>query len=76
MEVDIHEAETHFLRLLERVAMGEEVIIMKVNTPIARLVPMEGPAVRRKLGWAAREFTVGRDSNEPLPPDVEDGFYR
>jgi prevent-host-death family protein len=76
MEVNIHEAKTHFSRLLERVAMGEEVIIMRANTPIARLVPMEGPSVRRELGWAAGEFTVGPDFNEPLPPDIEDGFYR
>src|SRR6266852_5205601 len=31
MEVNIHEAKTHLSRLLERVAMGEEVIIAKAE---------------------------------------------
>jgi len=31
MEVNIHEAKTHLSRLLERVAMGEEVIIAKAG---------------------------------------------
>jgi len=32
MEVNIHEAKTHLLRLLERVALGEEVIIAKLGS--------------------------------------------
>ena len=38
--VNIDEAETHFLRLLARVAQGEEVVIAKAGTPIAKLVPL------------------------------------
>jgi prevent-host-death family protein len=33
MEVNIHEGKTHFSRLLERVALGEEVIIANAGTP-------------------------------------------
>jgi prevent-host-death family protein len=39
MEVNIHEAKTHFSRLLERVALGEEVIIAKAGKAVAKLVP-------------------------------------
>ena len=39
MEVNIHEAKTHLSKLLERVALGEEVIIAKAGTPVAKLVP-------------------------------------
>ena len=31
MEVNIHEAKTHLSRLLERVAMGEEIVIAKAG---------------------------------------------
>lgn len=39
--VNIHEAKTHFSRLLERVREGETVIIAKAGTPIAKLTAWE-----------------------------------
>ena len=76
MEVNIHEAKTHLSRLLERVALGEEVVIKNANTPIARLVPMDPSPARRRLGWAAGKFTVPDDFDDPLPREIEDAFYR
>jgi prevent-host-death family protein len=75
MEVNIHEAKTHLSRLLERVAMGEEVIIAKAGTPVAKLVAIK-PATRRiKLGSAKGEFVVPDDFNDPLPKEIEDLFW-
>jgi len=76
MEVNVHEAKTHLSRILERVTEGEEVIIMRSNIPIARLVPIQSAPKRRELGWARGEFTVPDDFDAPLPPDVEDSFYQ
>ena len=76
MEVNIHEAKTHLSRLLERVAMGEEVIIAKAGTPVARLIPVEGRTKKRTLGSAKGEFTVPEDFNDPLPKEIEDLFYK
>jgi len=39
MEVNVHEAKTNFSKLLQRVALGEEVIIAKAGVPVAKLVP-------------------------------------
>jgi prevent-host-death family protein len=75
MEVNIHEAKTHLSRLLERVAMGEEVIIAKAGKPVAKLVPVEVRPKRRVLGSAKGEFTVPEDFNDPLPKEIEDRFY-
>ncbi len=75
MEVNIHEAKTHLSRLLERVAMGEEVIIAKAGRPVAKLVPLEGRPKKRILGSAKGEFTVPEDFNDPLPKEIEDLFY-
>jgi prevent-host-death family protein len=74
MEVNIHEAKTHFSRLLERVAMGEEVIIAKAGTPVARLVPVKKAPKKRVFGSAKGDFTVPDNFNDP-DPDIEELFY-
>jgi prevent-host-death family protein len=76
MEVNIHEAKTHLSRLLERVAMGEEVIIAKAGMPVAKLVPLGGRPKNRMLGSARGEFTVPDDFNDPLPKEIEDLFWK
>ena len=74
MEVNIHEAKTHLSKLLERVAIGEEVIIAKAGTPVAKLVPIEGKKREFKFGSARGEFVVPDDFNEP-DPEIEKLFY-
>jgi prevent-host-death family protein len=76
MEVNIHEAKTHLSKLLERVALGEEVIIAKAGKPVARLVAIKDHKSKRPLGLAKGEFTVPDDFDAPLPPEVEEDFYR
>lgn len=75
MEVNIHEAKTHLSRLLERVALGEEVIIAKAGKPVAKLVPVARGKKKRALGSAKGEFVVPDDFNDPLPKEIEDLFY-
>ena len=75
MEVNIHEAKTHLSRLLERVAMGEEVIIAKAGKPIAKLVSVDRSKRKRVLGTAEGDFTVPDDFNDPLPKEDEDLFW-
>ena len=48
---NIHEAKTHFSKLVERAAAGEEIIIGKAGKPVARLGPYAAPArPKRKPG--------------------------
>ena len=47
-QVNIHEAKTHFSRLVERAAAGEEIVIAKAGEPRARLVPLAEPAPKRR----------------------------
>jgi prevent-host-death family protein len=75
MEVNIHEAKTHLSRLLERVAMGEEVIIAKAGKPVAKLIPVEGTRRKFQFGSAKGEFVVPDDFNDPLPKEIEDLFW-
>jgi prevent-host-death family protein len=73
VEVGVHEAKTHLSRLLRRVLAGEEVVIARGGTPIARLVPV-GDAPRRQLGIDEGVFTVPEDFDAPLPGAVLDAF--
>lgn len=76
MEVNIHEAKTHLSKLLERVALGEEIIIAKAGKPVAKLVAMESSTPKFRFGSAKGEFVVPDDFNDPLPKEVEDLFYK
>jgi prevent-host-death family protein len=68
--VNVHEAKTHFSKLLERVAAGEEVTIAKAGKPVARLVPVEAPR-KRPLGMdAGKDFYIADDFDAPLPDDI------
>ena len=53
--VNIHEAKTHFSRLVERVEAGEEILIARAGRPVARLVPLRAVTQRRRPGlWRGR----------------------
>src|SRR6266853_6472005 len=48
---NIHEAKTHFSKLIDRVGEGEEIIIAKAGKPVARLVGYkEAAPPKRKPG--------------------------
>lgn len=76
MQVNIHEAKTHFSKLLDRVALGEEVVIAKAGRPIAKLVKLTKAPKQRVPGSAKGDFVVPDDFNDPLPDDILDEFYK
>lgn len=41
--VNIHEAKTHFSKLLARVEKGERITVARAGKPIARLIPAGRP---------------------------------
>jgi prevent-host-death family protein len=73
--VNIHAAKTHLSKLLERVQAGEEVVIAKSGTPIARLIPFAPPG-KRALGVDAGRGFIAADFDDPLPADVVRDFER
>jgi prevent-host-death family protein len=71
--VNIHEAKTHFSKLLKRALKGEEVIIVRAGQPIARLSPLPPKRGKRVPGSAKGMFTMADDFDAPLP-DLERAF--
>ncbi|MBD2092917.1 type II toxin-antitoxin system Phd/YefM family antitoxin [Microcoleus sp. FACHB-1515] len=66
--VSIHQAKVNLLQLLERVELGEEVIISNQGVPIAKLVLFHPSSNRRNsLGQDQGRFTMPDDFNAPLP---------
>ncbi len=76
MKVNIHHAKTHFSKLLEKVQLGEEIVIAKAGTPVAKLVPIHSKPEPRILGSAKGMFRMPEDFDAPLPPEVEDSFWK
>lgn len=47
--VTIHEAKTNLSRLLVRVEAGEEIVVARGKTPVARIVPLNPPPTKRRV---------------------------
>lgn len=63
---NIHEAKTHFSKLLERVSNGEEVVIAKAGKPVARILPVAPVVSSRKPGNDAGKIIIAPDFDDPL----------
>ncbi len=74
MLMNIHQAKTHFSRLLQAVAAGEEVIIAKAGKPVAKLIACPSTPQQRLPG-RDRNVLIPDNFNDPLPPEILTGFY-
>jgi prevent-host-death family protein len=72
--VNVHEAKTHFSKLIERVSRGEEITIARAGKPVAKLVPLPPKVDRRTPGSGRGIFLIGPDFDAPLPDDLLDAF--
>ena len=73
--VSVNEAKTHLAKLLEKVELGEVVVISRSGKPVAQLVSFPVEKSKRKIGSAAGAFVVPDDFNAPLV-EIEDDYYR
>jgi len=74
VKVNVHEAKTHFSKLLAQVGKGEEIIIAKAGKPVARLIPIEERAVERTAGTAKDKVIIAEDFDAPLPESILNSF--
>ena len=73
--VNIHAAKTNLSRLVEEAAAGEEIIIAKAGTPMARLGPLApAPRGQRRLGLLAGRLHIPADFDAALPPAILGAF--
>jgi prevent-host-death family protein len=72
--VNMHEAKTQFSKLIARVEAGEEIVIARDGTPVARVVAFNQPASSRLGGRDRGLFSVPDDFDAPLPPEIQADF--
>ena len=65
--VNVHDAKTHFSKLLDRAHAGEEIMLSKSGKPYARLVPLEMRKTPRTPGGLSGRLTDA--FFEPLPEE-------
>jgi prevent-host-death family protein len=72
--VNMHEAKTHFSKIIARVQRGEDVVIAMAGKPVARVVPVTSPKKPRRPGSAAGKIKFAADFLAPLPDAIVAGF--
>jgi prevent-host-death family protein len=70
-QVNVHEAKTHFSELVARVERGEEIVIARAGTPVAKLVPL-ATLPKRPLGLFKGQIWMSDDFDDPLPDEFWD----
>ena len=75
-QVNIHEAKTHFSRLVDDVAEGESVIIAKSGSPVARLVPLDATPERPRslVGFMAGRISIPEDFDRMSEDEIAAQF--
>lgn len=66
--INVHKAKTQFSRLLERVHVGEEIIVSKSGKPYVRIVPL-APAVARRQPGRLKGISLEQSFLDPLPDE-------
>ena len=76
IKTTIHAAKTNLSKLIAQAETGEEVVILRDATPVARLVGFAAPTRDRRFGALAGKVTVTPSFFEPLPVEELDGWER
>lgn len=67
--VNIHEAKTHFSKLVDAVIHGSEILIAMAGKPVAKLVPiLKKP--QRKFGVLKGKIKISKDFDAPLSDEI------
>jgi prevent-host-death family protein len=63
---NMHDAKTHLSRIIERVERGEEIVIDRAGTPVAKIIPLSHRVNRTAIGSLAGKIDLssGWDSAE------------
>jgi prevent-host-death family protein len=67
--VTIHAAKTTLSKLIARVEAGEEIIIARDKTPVAKLVAIRQARPKRQPGSMRGQIHLGPEFFDPLPEE-------
>lgn len=72
--VNIHEAKTHFSKLVDAAMHGKETTIAKAGVPAAKLVPITAAKSKRRFGVLKGKIKIAKDFDTPLPDNILKDF--
>ena len=72
--VNIHEAKTHFSKLVDKAMNGEEVIIGKSGKPVVKLVAIQSKKPKRLPGALKGQIRISDDFDAPMSDDILEEF--
>ena len=64
-QFNIHDAKTNLSRIIDRVEHGEEIIISRAGTPVAKVVPLYPRTKRTGRGSLAGRLVMADDWDSP-----------
>jgi len=73
-QVGMHEAKTKLSQLVERAEAGEDIVIARNGTPVARLVPVASTSSLAAVHGALRGQVHLADDFDELPDDIAEAF--
>jgi len=62
---NMHDAKTHLSRIIERVERGEEIVIDRAGTPVAKIIPLIRRVNRTAIGSLAGQLDLSGDWDTP-----------
>ncbi len=71
--VNIHQAKTHFSKLVDAAMRGKETVIAKAGKPVAKVVPVSSKP-KRNPGALKGKIRIAKDFDAALPSDILDQF--
>jgi prevent-host-death family protein len=72
-QFNIHDAKTNLSRIIDRVEHGEEIIISRAGTPVAKVIPLHSRVERDGRGSLAGQLIMADDWDSP---DVNEAITR
>lgn len=72
--VNIHEAKTHFSKLVDKAMKGEEIIIGKSGTPVVKLIAIQVKKPKRVPGALKGKISITDDFDAPLSAEILEEF--
>ncbi len=72
--VNMHEAKTHLSRLVEAAAKGEPFIIARAGKPVVKVVALDAPEARRRIGFLAGRIAVPDDFDSMGADEIRTAF--
>jgi len=71
--VNMHEAKTHFSKLVASVIHGNEIIIAMSGKPVAKLAPI-AKKPKRTIGVLKGKIKISKGFYDPLPDEIIEAF--